>query len=64
MKLSVNPDLCVGHGRCYALHPSLFEPDETGYSSATKSEVDTDDEIAAARSAVAECPEVAISLSE
>ena len=30
MKLHVDLALCVGHGRCYALAPDLFEEDESG----------------------------------
>ena len=31
MKVRVDPDLCVGHGRCYALAPEVFEPDDFGH---------------------------------
>ena len=31
MKVTVNPDLCVGHGRCYALAPDVFAPDDFGH---------------------------------
>ena len=27
----MDPDLCVGHGRCYALAPDVFEPDDFGH---------------------------------
>ena len=30
MKVRVDPDLCQGHGRCYAIAPELFEPDDLG----------------------------------
>lgn len=30
MKVSIDDDRCEGHGRCYALAPELFEPDDIG----------------------------------
>ena len=30
MKVHVDQELCQGHGRCYALAPELFEPDDLG----------------------------------
>ena len=30
MKVRVDDTLCQGHGRCYALAPELFEPDDIG----------------------------------
>jgi len=31
MKVRVDPDLCVGHGRCYALAPDVFGADDFGH---------------------------------
>ena len=31
MKVSVDPDLCVGHGRCYVLAPDVFTTDDFGH---------------------------------
>jgi ferredoxin len=30
VKVSVDPVLCTGHGRCYALGPEVFGEDERG----------------------------------
>ena len=30
-KVRVDPDLCVGHGRCYALAPDVFGADDHGH---------------------------------
>jgi ferredoxin len=30
MKVHVDDERCQGHGRCYALSPELFEPDDLG----------------------------------
>ena len=31
MRVVVDGDLCTGHGRCYALAPDLFGPDDYGH---------------------------------
>jgi ferredoxin len=31
MKISVDENLCVGHGRCYALAPDVFGADDFGH---------------------------------
>lgn len=30
-RVSVDPDLCTGHGRCYSLAPDVFDADEVGH---------------------------------
>ncbi len=30
-KVSVDPDLCTGHGRCYSLAADVFDADEVGH---------------------------------
>ncbi len=30
MKVRVDADVCVGHGRCYVLAPEVYEADERG----------------------------------
>ncbi len=34
MRLHVDEERCTGHGRCYALAPEVFEPDEEGMNAA------------------------------
>ena len=34
MKISVDPDKCQGHSRCYALAPELFDVDDYGNATA------------------------------
>ncbi|WP_422334787.1 ferredoxin, partial [Rhodococcus sp. (in: high G+C Gram-positive bacteria)] len=29
-KISVDQEFCQAHGRCYAVFPDLFEPDDEG----------------------------------
>jgi ferredoxin len=63
MKVRVDADLCVGHGRCYALAPDVFAPDDFGHCEILVPDVDgplTEQ----ARLGVDNCPEQAISLEE
>jgi len=63
MKVTVDPDLCVGHGRCYALAPDVFAPDDFGHceiivESPEGALVDQ------ARIGAENCPERAISIDD
>jgi ferredoxin len=40
MKVTVDPDLCVGHGRCYALASDVFAPDDFGHCEILVADVD------------------------
>lgn len=62
MRVRIDSDKCQGHGRCYSLAPELFESDEEGYSRMkVTGDVPPANE-AAARLAVENCPEHAISI--
>ena len=63
MKVRADADLCVGHGRCYALAPEVFAPDDFGHCEVLVSEVEG--ELAEkARLGAANCPESAITVEE
>jgi ferredoxin len=63
MKVAVDESRCTGHGRCYAVAPQLFAPDEEGYNSARGSHVSIDaGSLEAARQTVKVCPEDAITV--
>lgn len=62
MKLHVDEDRCTGHGRCYALAPQLFEPDDDGHGVVTGSGEVPEDLRDLAERAVRNCPERAITL--
>ncbi len=64
MKVHVDQDRCEGHGRCYALAPDLFEPDEIGNGVEVDGGVVPAGREDEARVAVANCPEQAIEVSE
>jgi ferredoxin len=65
MRIRVDEQLCVGHGRCYSLEPSVFQSDDDGYpvQRGQAFEVPEGSEDAARR-AIANCPEGAISIVE
>ncbi|HVE94533.1 MAG TPA: ferredoxin [Acidimicrobiales bacterium] len=64
MKVHVDQDRCEGHGRCYATAPSVFAPDDLGNGQELgDGTVEPEDE-RRARLAVANCPELAISIED
>ena len=64
MRIKVDPDLCEGHNRCFALVPDLFEVDDYGLSRALNDGAVPPGREAQARLAVDNCPEFAISVVE
>jgi ferredoxin len=61
MKIKVDGVLCTGHGRCWALAPKVFEPDDEGLNAQAGQVVEVsaerEDE---ARQAILGCPEGAL----
>ena len=57
----VDPDLCVGHGRCYVLAPDVFGTDEFGHCVVLEEQV-PDALTADARTGAENCPEQAITI--
>jgi ferredoxin len=65
MKLTVDINICRGHGRCYSLAGGLLEYDEDGYVTARGQVIDVPaEQVDAARNASDSCPEGAIDLLE
>ena len=63
MRLAVDPDECMGHGRCYTVAPDLLTYDEEGYVTVRGDSIEVpDDQVEAARAAEGSCPEQAIRL--
>ncbi len=63
MKVRVDKETCVGHGRCYEVAPEVFGEDERGHCLIVREEVPK--ELAEqARSGADNCPEKAISIEE
>lgn len=63
MRIRIDTDLCTGHGRCFVLSPEIFDSDDSGYGQVVTEEI-TPDLLEAARRAVTNCPEQAITLDE
>jgi ferredoxin len=63
-RVHVDPDKCQGHNRCYSVSPDLFELDDLGMSSEVGGGLVPAGQLSLARLAVANCPELAISLTE
>lgn len=61
-RLSIDTELCEGHGRCYELAPGLVDADERGYGVVVSPDVGPEDEVAAT-AAVNACPEHAVGLT-
>jgi ferredoxin len=61
-RVSVDPDRCTGHGRCYSLAPEVFDADEVGHCVVTVEEVSGELE-QLAKTGEQNCPEQAITLS-
>jgi len=65
MKITVDADRCTGHGRCYTLAPELLDCDDEGFVTLRGRCIDvSEDQLTAARDAVAGCPEQAVELLE
>lgn len=64
MRVSVDSQLCVGHGRCYDVAPGLFEDDDEGYSVVKGDGSVPPGQAEAALLAVRMCPERAVQLTE
>ncbi len=63
MKIVLDEAACTGHGRCYALAPEIFDPDDQGHCVVKVDEVSAEQE-ANARLAIANCPEGALILDD
>lgn len=63
-KVSVDPEKCQGHNRCYSLAPELFDVDDLGMSSAKGDGIVPPELVDKARKAAANCPEYAVILEE
>ena len=61
VKVRVDADLCVGHGRCYVLGPDVFGTDDFGHCVILVEDV-TGDLEAQARQGADNCPERAITV--
>jgi len=61
MKVTVDPDRCQGHARCWEICPEVFALDEEGHSVVSVGDVPVGLEAQVDR-AVSNCPERAITV--
>lgn len=64
MRVRIDEERCEGHGRCYALAPSVFEPDDIGNAETVGDGTVAPGDEDRARLAAANCPEQAITVDE
>lgn len=62
MQVTVDPDRCQGHARCWEICPEVFDLDEQGHGTVAVREVPPEFQ-AKARDAARNCPERAITVS-
>jgi ferredoxin len=63
MKITVDGEACTGHGRCYALAPDVYGPDDRGHCEILVDDVPPELE-EQARAGEANCPERAITIGD
>ena len=64
MKVQINASSCQGHGRCYDIAADLFGEDDEGYGTVAGDGTVPRGREGDARLAAANCPELAIELTE
>ena len=62
MRAVIDGDRCTGHGRCYALAPSVFGCDDSGFGEVVLDGDLEGDDLRQAELAAANCPEGAVLL--
>lgn len=60
MRVIIDPEVCQGHLRCYAIAPDLFDIDDLGHAISPDVDLEEGPELELARLAVDSCPEHAI----
>lgn len=63
MEIRLDDSLCVGHGRCEATLPSVFEVNDDGFVTIHHDAI-ADADPAEVRAAVAACPSEALTIEE
>jgi ferredoxin len=64
VRITLDSDLCQGHGRCYGLAPQVFDTDDEGYAVLLVDGEVPEHLESAARLAADNCPEYAITISD
>jgi ferredoxin len=64
VKVHVDPSLCQGHNRCFALAPDLFQLDDDGFATAVGDGTVPPSREADAELAADNCPETAVLIAD
>ncbi len=64
MRVHIDSEKCEGHNRCVSVAPELFDSDDYGYAFVLGDGAVPPGQEEAARLAVANCPERAVSIIE
>jgi len=65
VRVVVDTGVCTGHGRCYALAPDVFGPDDYGHCEILVADGEVPEGLQAqARTGRDNCPELAITLAD
>jgi ferredoxin len=64
VKVRIDPEICQGQGRCFAIAPGIFDFDDLGNGVVIGDGTLTSDTVELARLAQANCPEHAIFIEE
>ncbi len=64
MKVSIDPALCQGQGRCFSIAPAIFDFDDLGNGVVIGDGTLNAESVALARLAQSNCPEHAIFIEE
>jgi ferredoxin len=64
VKVSIDSNVCAGHGLCYVDAPSVFTDDDQGFPEVIGDGTVSADRAESARHAAANCPEGAIHVDE
>lgn len=64
MKVSIDPELCQGQGRCFSIAPTVFEFDDLGNGVVIGDGTLNEQTLELAQLAQANCPEHAIFIEE
>ena len=63
-RVTVDRDMCVGHGRCYSLAPDVYDSDDEGFSEIPDGDTPATPQLRQhARVGAENCPEGAIKLT-
>jgi ferredoxin len=62
MRIELDVDACVGHGRCYALATEVFDADDVGHCVIKITDDLPPDLVELARTGVSNCPEDALKI--